>query len=883
MPGIIYNTPMNIKTSGKTKLGFYSSYTLLWILMCVFIFIKFIIDKTTNIWVVDGMSQHLTALTYYSKYMRETLGNIFSGNFHIKEWDMSIGEGSDVFNTLNYYCFGDPFALLSILFPAQYMYVCYVILSFARCYLAGIAFDLFFRKLKPNAVLLSRISAALMYAFSFWTIYNIIKHPFFLNPLIFMPLILLGVEKIINREKPYLFTVAVTLSALSNVYFFYIMVILTVIYTVVRLLFSYRDDIKNMFKTAGIITLFSVIGVLMAAVVFYPAAINLMGDSRLADGAGIKLFYPLSYYKNYLEAITYAGEYYLCFGFTVPAVIASGLIWTKKGKAELKIFTVLMLLFSLIPLFGQMFNGFSYITNRWSFAAALIISTTLGLMWEDLLSLTKKQVGVILSGLGIYMLLYIILKKPVEIIVPVVVLLGIIFAVLVLYKKKQAAVAVVMVSIVAPWFYYICGFGFSNRPIPAPTYFPELYYNHTEAAVIKNHRNSNEFQRYSGWVLTDNTGLYNDMSSTQYYWSNNNPYVMKFRSDVGIDEYRLFYYSGYDSDASLLALSSVGTYAKMGDSQPLPYGFNKAYEENDYEFYESDNNLPVAYTYDRKMSINQWEKLSMVERRQALLETAVVPGEFVSESPESKDVTRAEYKIIDKRDVEISENRIVATKEHAYIVIGFEGVNNSEMFFSVKNLDYSSDSVEPEFVSFAALINGSEVLKYFTFYNEGLNWYNGRRDFAINTGYRQEPYTEVKIYIPTPGTYTFDDFAVEFKSMENFETNINNLRSEDIRDVLISEDKVSMTANLSSDKFMVFSIPYAEGWSLSVDGNETELTNANGQYMGADISAGDHKIELTYHNPNLNTGWMISILGMVMFGLAILGYNKFTNPNGEKK
>ncbi len=35
-----------------------------------------------------------------------------------------------------------------------------------------------------------------------------------------------------------------------------------------------------------------------------------------------------------------------------------------------------MLLFSLIPLFGQMFNGFSYITNRWSFAAALIISNT---------------------------------------------------------------------------------------------------------------------------------------------------------------------------------------------------------------------------------------------------------------------------------------------------------------------------------------------------------------------------------------------------------------------------------------------------------------------------------------------------------------------------
>ena len=52
-----------------------------------------------------------------------------------------------------------------------------------------------------------------------------------MNPMIYFPFMILGMEKIIRKEKPYLFIVSAAVSAASNFYFFYIIVILAVVMT----------------------------------------------------------------------------------------------------------------------------------------------------------------------------------------------------------------------------------------------------------------------------------------------------------------------------------------------------------------------------------------------------------------------------------------------------------------------------------------------------------------------------------------------------------------------------------------------------------------------------------------------------------------------------
>ena len=65
-------------------------------------------------------------------------------------------------------------------------------------------------------------------------------------------------------------------------------------------------------------------------------------------------------------------------------------------------------------------------------------------------------------------------------------------------------------------------------------------------------------------------------------------------------------------------------------------------------------------------------------------------------------------------------------------------------------------------------------------------------------------------------------------------------------------------------------IPYSSGWKASVDGRETEIYQANGMYMGIPVSAGDHKIELTYTTPGLKIGIMISAAGWAAFVVLII-------------
>ena len=68
-----------------------------------------------------------------------------------------------------------------------------------RLYLAGVAFIAFGHYLKKdgNGIL----AGSIVYIFSGTFFSFAIRHPFFLNPMIYLPLLLMGVEKIYRKRK----------------------------------------------------------------------------------------------------------------------------------------------------------------------------------------------------------------------------------------------------------------------------------------------------------------------------------------------------------------------------------------------------------------------------------------------------------------------------------------------------------------------------------------------------------------------------------------------------------------------------------------------------------------------------------------------------------
>ncbi len=197
---------------------------------------------------------------------------------------------------MHYYVIGDPFAAGAVFIPMRFMYLYYDAMLLLRMYLSGIAFShLCFRTgIKSRHAILA---GSVTYVFSYWAIYAA-RHPFFLSPMLYLPLLILGIEKILKKERPYLFIFTVFFSALSNFYFFYILVLLTVLYVAIRLLYSYRRDIRLALCALCKIGGASILGVLMAAIVFLPVLPAFLGSSRRTAENTIHLFYPISYYIN---------------------------------------------------------------------------------------------------------------------------------------------------------------------------------------------------------------------------------------------------------------------------------------------------------------------------------------------------------------------------------------------------------------------------------------------------------------------------------------------------------------------------------------------------------------------------------------------------------
>lgn len=134
-----YNNKTN--TCKCDKKEFFKIYTITFIFVIMAIFSPFWIADKTFIWVYDGMVQHYRALAYYGEWLKLLVKTVFiDHSLSVPTFSFGIGYGSDLFTTLHYYAIGDPFTVLSVLFPLKYQFLLYNALIVMKLYFAGIAF-----------------------------------------------------------------------------------------------------------------------------------------------------------------------------------------------------------------------------------------------------------------------------------------------------------------------------------------------------------------------------------------------------------------------------------------------------------------------------------------------------------------------------------------------------------------------------------------------------------------------------------------------------------------------------------------------------------------------------------------------------------------------
>lgn len=107
-------------------------------------------------------------------------------------------------------------------------------------------------------------------------------------------------------------------------------------------------------------------------------------------------------------------------------------------------------------------------------------------------------------------------------------------------------------------------------------------------------------------------------------------------------------------------------------------------------------------------------------------------------------------------------------------------------------------------------------------------------------------------------------------SQEDYERVHEILKSRQMQALEVRDGYVNGILKADTDGTLLFSIPYDKGWKVLVDQKEVQTYPVGQALMGLDVSAGSHTVELDYTPPGMWLGTAISLLCIVLY---VLGMN----------
>ncbi|MCD7894800.1 MAG: YfhO family protein [Erysipelotrichaceae bacterium] len=875
-----------------SKKQYYLLYTLIFFIMIILVFCLFIISNKSFVWKDDGLKQHYRALIYYGQWLRNIIKNlIFNHVLDISTYSFSIGYGSDIISTLQYYVIGDPLNLLSVLIPTKYMAYFYSILILVRFYLSGITFSIFcwYKKDKYDYKQISILVGSFVYIFCGYALFAGVRHPYFMNPMIYYPLVLLGVEKILDKKSGLLFILSVWLSAMSNFYFFYMIAILTAIYVIWRLFKIYtKNNFKEGLLVLGKITLYAFLGTCMAFVLLLPAMMGLLNSARSDVAYTYSTFYSLSNYKSMLRLFLSpkTGHDWTCMGYGAIALISVIVLLMQKQYKPLKIAFIVLTIMSLIPMVGCIMNGFSYVSNRWLWGYSFLIAFIIVVKWNDLFHLNKKEIVLLLGCLSIYTILCFIFTETRTIDVVFSLCIGFVVVLCILFTRRfhihcgqLLVIGCVLINI------------FGNSLYKYSSYVEEFVNYNDILDKLENDDESylsslddDAFYRYTGSKTTNNGTLYTGLHSTQYYWSLENSTITQFREELGLsDNILISSYKTLDSSTILSTLANVKYYVQ---EDGIPYGYT--YIDNN--IWENDNTLPFGYTYSNCISRETYNHLSSIEKQQALLQGCVIDEDTDNETELTFTNQSIDYDISCDEGISIENNVIKVTKENASITLNFDGLEECETYLAINGLNYDGTNEKIKITMNSTNTNDETIQKTLNYVTPYYQWYSNRDSFMIRFGYDTYAKKSITITFDTLGEYSFDSIEIQCLPMNNYEEQVSNLQQDTLENVdfhtnsVNATNKVTGNISLNESKYLLLTIPYSKGWSAYVDGEKQELLQANTMYSALYLDAGKHEIVLTYETPGLKYGAIISAISLVIVvGVLYVEKKKYHDCIWERK
>ncbi|WP_026669646.1 YfhO family protein [Butyrivibrio sp. AE3006] len=916
----------------KKRIALYSFfYTALFCASMALAYYTFFKYDKTFIKDGDATDQHLKALLYYGRWLRTVAHSIFvEHRFEIPTYDFGIGYGGGIITTLSYYVIGDPITIFACLVPDAIMAKFYSFIIVVRLFCAGAAFSWYCFYRKKDASLLSVGVASVMYVFCAYVLRSATKHPYFMVPMIWLPLLLLGIDKIIREKKHILFIVSVAVSCLSNFYFFYMEVIFVVLYA----LFHVIKSSKNKIFTLVLMLRDGIVGVAIAAPILLPTIIQILGDTRSSMEYKIIPVYGKEYYRYLPGGVisSYFKGYWTIPGttFLAGSCILLALLFLKKYTSN-KVAIFLCLLTYSIPVCGYILNGMSYVSNRWNWFFVFCICILVVDSWEDLvtpsLGLIWKEWVLTIVMTAIFWRLYryspVRFKSDIILgvsLMLILLLIRTIASVICLKYQKGAdeagyknkckmiiGISVLLLTLFSLKMHGVYTFEKEYDNI-AEAYVNEdvdivsELINSPIKQIRENYQNEPSY-RISG-SYDENATLFHGLSSTKFYFSLSNPYICEFIQYVGKTIPSTYHYSGLEGRTFLNSLTGIKYLISKSD-RDVPYGSVQL----DEKLFENPNALPFIYGYDNVSRKADADEHTVLEKQEMMMQTAIVDSES-SDADElftmlsAKEVVftseNVDYEISTGDNVTYDENtgEFVVTADNAVAHIAFEGKSGCETYLCADDVTYALPGDDDSLTYYlsrleskrAAVqvrsISGGEVYtsRKMDICDKTFRWRNGIKDFVVNAGYSETALEGFELTFVNAGTYRLGNIAIKCQPVDAITQYVSD-RTEGISAQVNFNDNneayaishIDANVSLDKDKLLVINMPYEEAWTAYIDGKKAPIYRVNTMFSSVYMEAGTHTLELKYHTRGFGIGWFVSLVSICVLAFLIKREKKMTS------
>lgn len=913
--------------SGNRK-TFYISYSVFFLVMFACMYAAFFLAGKTFIWIDDGLTQQYTVFVEFGDWARQLLSNAFTTHtFEIPMWSQELGYGQDYLILISS-LLGNPINWIAVFSDVHSAELLLNITVFVTLFLSGIAFARlsFFHGNGQFATLLG----TMVYVFSGSTII-VFTQIFLVYPMVLAPMVLLGVDKIIETKSPVLFIISIALAGLYSLYNTWMICILLFVYCIVRFVFLPNRNMKLFGSLFIRVFLPLLLGLAISAVLFIPVAEGILSLGRVGLERSWNLFYPLSYYPEIIVGFlkfAYAGSECFIGALPLSVVMVAALLVSKKdsyGKTLLTLFVILTV-FLLLPFFGRIMNGFAYPNNRWIWMYALVIGLITTYMIPKLKAIDDRSMNKYAIALTIAVIFFMFfgMLASKAYYVALILLVGTSLCVLALKGNMQRISMIISVVLSCALLFGMWGYATSFRNVPIGQSF-EMATGGGNAVAMELEGNDWRFDSLGAASSYRNASTVTDKNGTTFYNSMYNSSIDDYQTELGLVTSPLnFSIESLDGRTIMEQFAGV-KYVMTSDAQDFlaPAIYDEvALEENingmNIEAHEADEVLPLAFIQKNTMSESEFRGLSPVAAQEALLQAAVIAGvpttteikqynrdlefsfqvEIMEEDPKPLEGKTPELiatsTIVEDSVTSEVEGYEFTTQNSARFHLDVDIPANEEAYLILEDVDFNPMGVTTSTSSFIDR-QAVRLQRIFPLTDNGCQigvstedrasgvWqtgkdahlYSGKSTWAFCLGTADHDRSGIDVTFSNAGNYRLGSMSVCVEDVAKVDSEISKLCDQGASNIEFSGNTLTCSANIeNSDETLVIRLPYSTGWKALVDGEPVEVENVDIGFMGIRLDAGTHDIKLTYQTPGLVIGAVISLVGLVCFFVLLFVLRK---------